>query len=155
MKAGLVSHFIWYRFSLYTFKFKYIFLCHIARLKICCRLETIVYDTNTSQDTVEEFIWIGKLQRLSAGQFSCEHGINNVITWYSYKWASLWKNSSLHRQIRDNTFHSYGMFPFLPKFKFRRKVLSLISLCGMHRLIWENTLHTCIFPEQGSNWILL
>ena len=29
----------------------------------------------------------------------------------------------------------------------------MISLCGLHRLIWDNTLHTCIkppFTEQGS-----
>jgi integrase len=32
------------------------------------------------------------------------------------------------------------------KIKFRQKVSSLISLCGLHRLIWDNTLRTCIKP---------
>ncbi|KAH3850550.1 hypothetical protein DPMN_092965 [Dreissena polymorpha] len=36
---------------------------------------------------------------------------------------------------------------FLAKIQFRRKVSSLISLCKLHRLIWEDTLGTCIKPS--------
>jgi len=35
---------------------------------------------------------------------------------------------------------------FLAKIQFRRKVSSLISLCGLQRLIWDDTLRTCILP---------
>ena len=35
---------------------------------------------------------------------------------------------------------------FVTKIQFKRKMSSLISLCGLHRLIWDNTLCTCIKP---------
>ena len=64
---------------------------------------------------------------------------------------------SPHRFIRENTFCFNNIFRlkkvFFAKIKFRPKVASLISLCRLHRLIWDDTLRPCIkspFLENTS-----
>ena len=56
-----------------------------------------------------------------------------------------------HRLNRDDTFRFYYIFclkkeTFLAKIQLRRNVSSLISLCRLYMLIWDDTLCTCIKP---------
>ena len=57
---------------------------------------------------------------------------------------------SPYRQIWGDTFGLYCLFLLFKgsrvktKIQWRRKVSSLISLCVLRRLIWDDTLRTCI-----------
>ena len=64
---------------------------------------------------------------------------------------------SLHRLIRDNPFRFHFLFKgslFLAKIQFWRKVSSLISLPGLHRLVWKDTLRTRIIPPFHRAWTI-
>ena len=59
-------------------------------------------------------------------------------------WPVLSANAYQGWHFTLSLYHSFKRSPFLPKNRFRRKVSSLVNLCGHHRLIWDDILRTCI-----------
>ena len=58
---------------------------------------------------------------------------------------------SLQRHIRDDTFRLNGIFCYKEASSQRKSTLG--GNCGLHRLIWDDSLRTCIktvFTESGS-----
>lgn len=74
---------------------------------------------------------------------------------YVQKVSSQISLRSPHRLITE-TLSAFMIFfyqeiIFVAKIKIRRKVCSLINLCGLRELIWDNTKH-CVEPSLRGVW---